>query len=215
MPAASVAVIARDVDVSPSSIYHWLRKLCSKLSQPTGFAAVAVHAYPPEIDHDASDMPGHRAPRCNHPCGWRPVCELADCGVARAQSMIPVPGGARGLDSHRQEPLKRQSETYTTEGMSISVSTLADYVGHGTVLLRRLVDVIEAHILAGERIHYDDTTVPARAAGKTITGRIWASVLDDRPFGGTDPPCLLLLHPRPHRSPSAVAAYPVFRHPAG
>ena len=56
VPGASVAVIARDADVSPSSIYRWRRKLCSKLAQPTGFAAVAVHAYPPEIDHDACDM---------------------------------------------------------------------------------------------------------------------------------------------------------------
>ena len=51
------------------------------------------------------------------------------------------------------QPLNRQSETYAAEGMSISVSTLADYVGHGTVLLRGLVDLIETHILAGERIH--------------------------------------------------------------
>ncbi len=88
------------------------------------------------------------------------------------------------------EPLNRQSETYAAEGMSISVSTLADYVGHGAVLLRGLVDLIEAHILAGERIHHDDTTVPVMAAGKTVTGRIWASVRDDRPFGGTDPPAV-------------------------
>jgi len=36
-------------------------------------------------------------------------------------------------------------------------STLADYVGHDTVLLRDLVDLIETHILAGERIHDDNT----------------------------------------------------------
>jgi hypothetical protein len=80
--------------------------------------------------------------------------------------------------------------------MSISVSTLADYVGHGAVLLRGLVDLIEAHILAGERIHHDDTTVPVMAAGKTITGRIWASVRDDRPFGGTDPPAVCYYYTR-------------------
>lgn len=94
------------------------------------------------------------------------------------------------------QPLNRQSETYAAEGMSISVSTLADYVGHGTVLLRGLVDLIEAHILAGERIHHDDTTVPVMAAGKTITGRIWASVRDDRPFGGTDPPAVCYYYTR-------------------
>ena len=56
VPGASVAAIARAADISPSSIYRWRRNLCSKLAQPTGFAAVAVHADPPEIDHGASDM---------------------------------------------------------------------------------------------------------------------------------------------------------------
>jgi transposase len=56
VPCASVAAIARDADVAPSSIYRWRRKLSSKLAQPTDFAAVAVHADPPKIDHGASDM---------------------------------------------------------------------------------------------------------------------------------------------------------------
>lgn len=55
VPGASVATIAREADVSLSSIYRWRRELCSKLVQPTGFAAVAVHADPP-IDHGVSDM---------------------------------------------------------------------------------------------------------------------------------------------------------------
>lgn len=38
------------------SIYRWRRNLCSKLGQPTGFAAVGVHADPPEIGYGASDM---------------------------------------------------------------------------------------------------------------------------------------------------------------
>jgi transposase len=94
------------------------------------------------------------------------------------------------------QPLNRQSETYAAEGVSLSVSTLADYVGHCTILLRGLVELIEAHVLAGERIHHDDTTVPVMAAGKTITGRIWASVRDDRPFGGADPPAVVYYYTR-------------------
>ncbi|RYF24391.1 MAG: transposase [Oxalobacteraceae bacterium] len=56
VPGASVATIARDADIPPSSIYRWRRELCGKLGQPTGFAAVAVHADPPEIGHSPSDM---------------------------------------------------------------------------------------------------------------------------------------------------------------
>ena len=94
------------------------------------------------------------------------------------------------------QPLNRQSETYAAEGVSLSVSTLADYVGYCTILLQRLIDLIEAHILSGQRIHHDDTTVPVMAAGKTITGRIWTSVRDDRPFGGGDPPAVIFYYSR-------------------
>lgn len=94
------------------------------------------------------------------------------------------------------QPLNRQSETYAAEGMPLSVSTLADYVGHCSILLRGLVDLIEAHVMASDRIHHDDTTVPVMAAGKTITGRIWAAVRDDRPFGGADPPAVVYYYTR-------------------
>ena len=39
-------------------------------------------------------------------------------------------------------------------------------------------------MLAAERLHGDDTTVPILAKGKTVTGHIWTYVRDDRPFGG-------------------------------
>ena len=94
------------------------------------------------------------------------------------------------------QPLNRQSETYAAEGVALSVSTLADYVGHCTVLLPDLVKLIEAHIEAGPRIHHDDTTVPVLAKGKTITGRIWASLRDDCPFGGADLPAVVFYYTR-------------------
>jgi transposase len=43
-------------------------------------------------------------------------------------------------------------------------------------------------VLAAERLHGDDTTVPVLARGKTITGRVWVYVRDDLPFGGRTPP---------------------------
>jgi hypothetical protein len=51
--------------------------------------------------------------------------------------------------------------------------------------------LIERHVLAAERLHGDDTTVPILAKGKTVTGRIWTYVRDDRPFGGHAPPAAL------------------------
>jgi transposase len=57
--------------------------------------------------------------------------------------------------------------------------------------LRPIHALIERHVLAAERLHGDDTTVPILAKGKTVTGRIWTYVRDDRPFGGRAPPAAL------------------------
>ena len=91
----------------------------------------------------------------------------------------------------QHQPLNRQSERYAREGIDLSVSTLADQVGACTAVLQPLHALIEAHVLAGERLHGDDTTVPILAKGKTVTGHIWTYVRDDRPFGGRAPPAAL------------------------
>ena len=88
-------------------------------------------------------------------------------------------------------PLNRQSERFAREGIDLSVSTLADQVGAATAALAPLHALIEAHVLAAERLHADDATVPILARGKTITGHIWTYVRDDRPFAGPAPPAAL------------------------
>ncbi|MCK5931673.1 Transposase [Fulvimarina manganoxydans] len=91
----------------------------------------------------------------------------------------------------QHQPLNRQSERYVREGIDLSLSTLADQVGACVHALRPLHDRIERHVLAAERLHGDDTTVPILAKGKTVTGRVWVYVRDDRPFGGAAPPAAL------------------------
>ena len=91
----------------------------------------------------------------------------------------------------QHQPLNRQSERFAREGIELGVSTLADQVGACATVLQPLHGLIEAHVLAAERLHADDTTVPILAKGKTTTGRIWTYVRDDRPFGGPDPPAAL------------------------
>jgi transposase len=91
----------------------------------------------------------------------------------------------------QHQPLNRQSERYRREGIDLSVSTLADQVGLCTTALQPLHALIERHVLAAERLHGDDTTVPILAKGKTVTGHIWTYVRDDRPFGGRAPPAAL------------------------
>jgi len=109
----------------------------------------------------------------------------------------------------QHQPLNRQSERYAHEGVELSLSTLADQVGACAVALQPLHALIAAHVLAAERLHGDDTTVPVLAKGKTDTGRIWTYVRDDRPFGGTAPPAALF-----HYSRDRGAEHPQ-RHLAG
>ncbi len=100
-------------------------------------------------------------------------------------------------------PLHRQSETFAREGIELDTSTLADWVGACTATLSPLVALIRAHVLAAERVHGDDTTVPVQARGKTTTGRLWAYVRDDRPFAGPAPPAALF-----HYSPDRRGEHP-------
>src|SRR6266480_7068263 len=99
----------------------------------------------------------------------------------------------------QHQPLNRQSERYAREGIDLSVSTLADQVGACTTVLQPLHALIEAHVLAAERLHGDDTTVPILAKGKTVKGRIWTYVRDDRPFGSRAPPAALYYASRDRR----------------
>lgn len=54
-------------------------------------------------------------------------------------------------------------------------------------------------MLAAERLHGDDTTVPLLAKGKAETARLWSYVRDDRPFGGPAPPAVLFRFSRDRR----------------
>lgn len=96
----------------------------------------------------------------------------------------------------QHQPLNRQCERFAKEGMVISLSTAADQVGAACGVLKPLLDRLEAHVLAAERLHGDDTTVPVLAKGKTDTGRIWVYVRDDRPFAGEAAPAALFHYSR-------------------
>jgi transposase len=100
-------------------------------------------------------------------------------------------------------PLNRQSDIYANEGIDLGISTLADWVGACAATLKPLCDEIAKHVLAAERLHADDTTVPVLAKGKCTTGRLWTYVRDDRPFGGTAAPAALY-----HYSPNRDGVHP-------
>jgi transposase len=79
-------------------------------------------------------------------------------------------------------PLYRQSEIYAREGVDLPRSTLADWVGGCSQLLKPLVEALQDYVLSAEKLHADDTPVPVLQPGRgtTKTGRLWAYVRDDR-----------------------------------
>jgi transposase len=123
-------------------------------------------------------------------------------------------------------PLYRQSEIYARQGVEISRSTLAGWVGGASDLLGPLVDAIQKHVLAGRKLHADDTPMPVLAPGngKTKTGRLWTYVRDDRPAGDPSAPAVWFAysadrkgeHPRQHlqtfRGALQADAYAGFHH---
>ena len=94
------------------------------------------------------------------------------------------------------QPLNRQSESFAREGIELDVSTLADGVGACTASLAPLTELLHRHVFAAERLHGDDTTVPVLAKNKTVIGRLWTYVRDDRPFAGPDPPAAVFFYSR-------------------
>ena len=106
----------------------------------------------------------------------------------------------------QHQPLNRQSDRIAREGVDLSLSTLADLIGHACVALAPIHELIERHVLEGARLHGDDTTVPLLARGGTKTARLWTYVRDDRPWGGRAPPAALfkfsrdrqMIHPNKH-----------------
>jgi transposase len=84
------------------------------------------------------------------------------------------------------------------------VSTLANWVGACTASLAPLIQLIRRHVLAAERLHGDDTTVPVLAKDKTGIGRVWVGLCQGRSA---------VRRPRPARSAVLLLAQPQWRAP--
>lgn len=93
-------------------------------------------------------------------------------------------------------PLHRQSRIYARDGVELDVSTLAGWVGQASALVRPLVEAIGQHVMAGTKLHADDTPVPVLAPGRgrTKTGRLWTYVRDGRNSADSTPPAVAFLY---------------------
>jgi len=87
-------------------------------------------------------------------------------------------------------PLYRQSEIFARQGFEIDRQVLADWMGHAGWWYAPLAELIGFHVMAAPAIHSDDTPIQVLAPGlgRTRTGRLWAYVVDERPWAGNRAP---------------------------
>ena len=90
------------------------------------------------------------------------------------------------------QPLYRQSQIYSREGVLLERSTLADWIGQVCHLLSPLNEALQNYVLAANKIHGDDTPVPVLQPGRKTTklGRLWGYLRDDRPAGKDEAPAV-------------------------
>lgn len=141
-------------------------------------------------------------------------CRVCETIVQAPSPSLPIRRGraGAGLLAHvlvakycDHLPLHRQAEIYARQDIDLSRSTLADMVGQVAGLARPLVDALSRYVMAGERVHGDDTEVPVLepGLGRTRKARLWTYVRDGRPYGCTDPPAILYRY-----SPDRKGAHP-------
>jgi CubicO group peptidase (beta-lactamase class C family)/transposase len=87
-------------------------------------------------------------------------------------------------------PLYRQCQIFAHAGLTISRTTLMQWVGASSELLGPLMTALAKHVLAAPNINADDTPIKVLApgTGKAKKGRLWTYVRDGRGSGPTDPP---------------------------
>lgn len=133
----------------------------------------------------------------------RPKLSCTKCDVI-VQAEAPARPVARGLAGPGllahvlvskyadHQPLYRQSEIYAREGVELERSTLADWVGAASELLRPLYEALRQHVMNARKLHADDTPVPVLTPGqgRTKQGRLWTYVRDDRPAGDRTAPAV-------------------------
>lgn len=93
-------------------------------------------------------------------------------------------------------PLYRQSQMFANEGIDLSGSLMAGWVGKCTKLLERVSDAIRDHVFEAQAIFMDDTTVKLLQKGngkgknKTKTARLWVYARKEDTWASGAPPAV-------------------------
>ena len=115
-----------------------------------------------------------------------------------ARFLVSSRAGGEGINLQVARRLLHLDVPWNPMDLEQRVGRVHRFGARRTIVVDTLVvaGTRETDAYAAERIHGDDTTVPVLAKGKTITGRVWTYVRDDRPFGGPAPPAAVFFYSR-------------------
>ena len=90
------------------------------------------------------------------------------------------------------QPLYRQSVIAARDGVTLDPASMGRWVGQSEALCDRLTEALRCYVMAGGKLHADDTPIPVLAPSnkKTKTGRLWVYVRDDSRSGSKEPPAV-------------------------
>jgi len=102
-------------------------------------------------------------------------------------------------------PLHRQCQIFAHAGLTVSRTTLMQWVASTSALLAPLVRALALYVLAASNLNADDTPVKVLApgSGKTKRGYLWTYVRDGTAWGSRDPPAVFYRY-----SPGRSGEYP-------
>ena len=156
-----------------------------------------------DVMEELEYVPGHYI--VNQITRPRLACTCCDAIVQAEMPSRPIPKSFVGpaLMAHilcckygYHLPLYRQSQMFENEGIDLSGSLMAGWVGKCTKLLERLSDAIRDHVFEAQAIFMDDTTVKllqkgkGRGKNKTKTARLWVYARDEKPWASGAPPAV-------------------------
>lgn len=156
-----------------------------------------------KVGEDVSEVLEYRPGRFEVVRHVRPAfsCRVCERMTQAPMPSLPIERGrpGPGLLAHiavskfcDHLPLYRQAEIYARDGVELPRGLMATWLGKTAALVEPVASYIGRHVVAGARVHADDTPMPTLSPGRgqTATGIMWAFLRDDRPFAGADPPAV-------------------------
>jgi transposase len=184
--------VSEQLDWLPASYFvwqHWIHKyLCPRCSKKSAEATMAAPGKSP--GHSAAAADSTTSARPTDPATIRVANgPIGPAVISAVKPAMPIDKGlpGPGLLAHvivskyvDHLPLNRQVNIAARQGVSISRSTMCDWMAACAALLRPLCDLMVAQVLQSLWLYTDDTPVKnqGHAPGTTDKGRFWVYIGD-------------------------------------